>query len=230
MSASLLEIIACVSLVLAHIPFAFPKLNIPFVYIGKLSFPIYAFLISKEYMEKKSFTKIFIRLIVLALIAQVPACFLIIGNFTLRFFNIFFTFAVGLLCIRIYDKISNKYISSFIIIILAITAEILGFDYGLIGILILVTFYIFDSNKTKMVLTECALFFILYLEKSFHFKETYDNLKYILIQLIFSILSLIFITLYNGKKRKNTKLFKIILYSIYPVQLVTLLLIKNLII
>ena len=49
MSASLLEIIACVSLVLAHIPFVFPKLNIPLVYIGKLSFPIYAFFLSRVY-------------------------------------------------------------------------------------------------------------------------------------------------------------------------------------
>lgn len=227
MSASLLEIIACVSLVLAHIPFVFPKLNIPLVYIGKLSFPIYAFLISKEYIEKKSFSKIFIRIIILAILAQIPACFLIFGNFTLSFFNIFFTLALGLLCIRIYDKISNKYISSLIIFVLAIIAEILGFDYGLIGILILVTFYVFDSHKTKMVLSECALFFILYLEKSFHFKETYDNLKYILIQLIFSVSSLIFISLYNDKKRKNTKLLKIILYFIYPIQLVILLLIKN---
>ena len=68
-----------------------------------------------------------------------------------------------------------------------------------------------------------------YLSGQLESKETYDNLKYILIQLIFSVSSLIFISLYNDKKRKNTKLLKIILYSIYPIQLVILLLIKNVI-
>ena len=40
MSAFVLKIIACISMLLCHIPFVFPKLAIPLIYIGKLAFPI----------------------------------------------------------------------------------------------------------------------------------------------------------------------------------------------
>ena len=140
MSAFILKIIACISMILAHIPFVFPKYRIPLVYIGKLAFPIYAFLIAEEYSQKKEFSKFFTRLLIFAIISQIPACLLFMGHFTLQYFNVFFTLALGLLGIRIYEKVNNKYLSIPLICALAILAEILNFDYGVIGVLITVIF------------------------------------------------------------------------------------------
>ena len=227
MSAFILKIIACISMILAHIPFVFPKYRIPLVYIGKLAFPIYAFLIAEEYAQKKDSSKSFTRLLIFAIICQLPACLLYIGHFTLQYFNVFFTLALGLLGIQIYDKIKNKYLSIPLICILAILAEILNFDYGVIGVLMIVIFYVFRETKIKMALLEMLLMFILYLEKSSHFIYTIANIKYILFQLLFSIISLYLAILYNGKDGKNIRLVKIGFYAIYPVHLIVLWLLKS---
>lgn len=226
MSAFVLKIIACISMILAHIPFVFSKFRIPLVYIGKLAFPIYAFLIAEEYTQKKDFPKLFTRLIIFSILSQFPACLLFLGHFTLQYFNVFFTLAAGLLGMRIYDKIKNKYVSIPLVCLIAILAEVLSFDYGIIGVLITFTFYIFRENKTKMFLIQILLMFILYLEKSSHFAYTIANIRYILFQLLFSILSLLLIALYNRKQGKNTKIIKIGFYAVYPLHLFLLCLIK----
>lgn len=226
MSAFILKIIACISMILAHIPFVFPKYRIPLVYIGKLAFPIYAFLIAEEYAQKKDSSKSFTRLLIFAIISQLPACLLFIGHFTLQYFNVFFTLALGLLGIQIYDKIKNKYLSIPLICILAILAEILNFDYGVIGVLMIVTFFIFKESKVKMTLIEILLMFIFYLEKSTHYSYTIANIRYLLFQLLFSISSLLFVAFYNGKRGKNTKRIQIAFYCFYPVHLTLLVILK----
>lgn len=229
MSAFALKIIGCITMLLCHIPFVFPELSIPLIYIGKIAFPIYAFLISEGYIHTKNFSKYLVRLIIFAIISQVPAYLLFVGHFSKFYFNIFFTLMAGLFGIRIYDKIKNKFISVPLMFLIAVLAQVLGFDYGAIGVFMIVTFFIFKESKVKMTLIEILLMFIFYLEKSTHYSYTIANIRYLLFQLLFSISSLLFVAFYNGKRGKNTKRIQIAFYCFYPVHLTLLVILKYLI-
>ena len=96
MTSFSLKIIACISMFLCHIPFVYEDTIIPLFYIGRLAFPIYAFLISEGYNHTKDVKKYLTRLIVFAVISQIPAYILFIGtHFDKLYFNVFFTLSTG---------------------------------------------------------------------------------------------------------------------------------------
>lgn len=227
MSSFLLKIIACFTMLLCHIPFVYPQYSVPLMYIGKISFPLYAFLISEGYVHTRNFSKYLTRLIVFGVISQIPAYLLFVEkSFNGLYLNIFFTLALGLLGIRIYDKIKSKYISTPLIILLAVIAELLKFDYGAFGVLMIVCFYVFKRNKLNMVLSQMFLMFILYMKKMSYYTFSLFNLQYILFQLLFSVISLAIILTYNGKKGKSSGKIKLMFYFFYPVHLIILDLLK----
>lgn len=227
MSSFLLKIIACFTMLLCHIPFVYPQYSVPLMYIGKISFPLYAFLISEGYVHTRNFSKYLTRLIVFGVISQIPAYLLFVGkSFNGLYLNIFFTLALGLLGIRIYDKIKSKYISTPLIILLAVIAELLKLDYGAFGVLMIVCFYVFKRNKLNMVLSQMFLMFILYMKKMSYYTFSLFNLQYILFQLLFSVISLAIILTYNGKKGKSSGKIKLMFYFFYPVHLIILDLLK----
>ena len=227
MSSFLLKIIACFTMLLCHIPFVYPQYSVPLIYIGKISFPLYAFLISEGYVHTRNFSKYLTRLIVFGVISQIPAYLLFVGkSFNGLYLNIFFTLALGLLGIRIYDKIKSKYISIPLIILLAVIAELLKFDYGAFGVLMIVCFYVFKRNKLNMVLSQMFLMFILYMKKMSYYTFSLFNLQSILFQLLFSVITLAIILTYNGKKGKSSGKIKLMFYFFYPVHLIILDLLK----
>lgn len=222
MSAFVLKIIALVSMACDHTSYLlfgrFSFLNC----IGRIAFPIFAFQISEGYMHTNNLKKYMLRLFAFALISQVP--FILFRSvFTSGFaLNVFFTLFFGLLSIVIYDtlnKINTKnrythYLLSFIgifsVIAIAIIAELMNTDYGAFGIAIIFVFYLFKDKKFLMNIgfTFCCIFYYL---KNLLYSS---NSNIYLTILVFTLIPLIFINLYNNKKGKNTKYF---LYIFYPV-------------
>lgn len=227
MSTVVLKIIACIAMFIGHLPFAIPDLVIPCVFIGKIAFPIFAFLISEGYVHTRDWKKYLLRLLVLAIISQYPAYKLF--KTSGLYLNIFFTLSIGLISIACFDKIKNKYVSIPLIIVLVISAELLCCDYGAIGILMILFFYIFKDRKALMVISESVLLVTFYLNNIMDTRFiNVVHIRYVLYQLLFSIISLIFILFYNGKKGK-LKYDKYIFYLFYPVHLILLCILKSII-
>ena len=122
--------------------------------------------------------------------------FLFFGKITVLYFNIFFTLALGLLALRFIDKLQNKFIAFFIVCILSVLAEVLKFDYGAIGVLLVVSFNILNNKPTYRTLLQIGLFLALYLEKLYRYILTLANLRYLLFQFMFSIIGLLFFLFY----------------------------------
>ncbi len=227
MSNFVLKIIACTAMFLGHIPFAESALAIPCIFIGRLAFPIFAFLLSEGYVYTKNYNKYLKRLLVLAFISQIPAYLLFFNDFSTLYLNIFFTLALGLLAIRVFDKIKNKFFSYLIIFLLVVVAEVSGCDFGGIGVLMILFFYIAKSHgRFFLVVSQLCLMFLLFADDYAVYPLTLARLYYITIQLIFTIASLIFINLYNGKLGKTNQKNKLLFYFFYPIHLVLLCLIK----
>lgn len=215
MSSFVLKIIAVTSMLIDHSGYLifnrFSFMN----YIGRLAFPIFAYLITEGYIHTSNLKKYFFRLLIFAVISQIPFMLLFPNEFTL---NILFTLALGLLSITVYNKLKNKLLGFLFVILSAVLAQILHFDYGWFGIAIIFIFYIFKQEKTYMNIFFGVTTFINYL---YYFAKT-SRIEYLLI-FLFCTLSLIPINLYNGKKGKSIKYF---LYVFYPLHLIVLYLIK----
>ena len=214
MSGFILKIIAVISMVIDHLVYVvFNKFSF-MNYIGRLAFPIFAFSITEGYIHTKNLKRYFSRLLIFAFVSQIPYM-LFISNLTTRFtLNILFTLSLGLLAITIYDKSKNKFLGLLFVGICGIFAQLLHFDYSWFGIAIIFIFYIFKDKKIYMNLSFCIATFINY----FYSYITSNRTEYLFI-ILFCILSLIPINLYNEKKGKNIKYF---FYIFYPLHLIIL--------
>ena len=222
-----LKLIAIITMTIDHIGVVFgtPFYNLLRA-VGRLSFPIFAFLLTEGYVHTKSFSKYFLRLLVLALISEIIYDYVFFDSFIyLGANNIFFTLALGLLTLFLLDKskgLIKRYFKDkvdlfiilpitylLIVVIIGLMGEFLSFSYGMLGILVISFFYLFKKNFPLTVLSVSLSTLILG-----------DTMQY------FSLLSLILIYFYNKKLGKKCKVF---FYLYYPLHILVLGVIRMLI-
>ena len=221
-----LKLIAIITMTIDHIGVVFgtPFYNLLRA-VGRLSFPIFAFLLTEGYVHTRSFSKYFLRLLVLAVISEVIYDYVFFGSFIYRGANnIFFTLALGLLTLFLLDKskgLIKRYFKDkvdlfiilpitylLIIVIMGLMGEFLNFSYGMLGILVISFFYLFKTNFPLVVISVTLSTLILG-----------EGMQY------FSLFSLILIYFYNQKLGKKSKLF---FYLYYPLHILVLGFIKML--
>jgi hypothetical protein len=193
----------------------FPSL-IGFRIIGRFSFPLFAWLISTGYFHTGNVFKYLRRLIVLAVIIQIPYSL----YFKSTYLNIFFTLFVGLLVIYFYDSLKNRTIAIISVSNLLLLSAVLNFDYGVYGVLTIFLFYFFHKDFKKMIFSQLLL-------NIFNLAVIilFDNFVLTKLDIVqpFSLLALIIIFLYNGRKGQN---FKYVFYVFYPAHLLFMYAIK----
>lgn len=216
-----IKIIAVITMLLDHIRYAFPETNFTiFGLIGRISYPLFAFVLTEGYIHTKSKKEYVKRLIVFGLISQIPFMLFrsMIGKNEWKMLNIMFTLLFGFAGIACFDKIKNKWFSIPILIGIAILGDIVRVDYGWYGILFIYIFYIFKKQKAVILPASIALVVIYY--ASIYKMNFFSNTIYL--QIIFTLISLIPIFTYNGEKGRSMKKF---FYWFYPLHLLILYLI-----
>ena len=238
MSAYILKLIAIITMTIDHSSYLIYGANLSWMnYIGRIAFPIFAFQISEGYTHTKNLKKYFARLILFALISEIPYAWFSYMFFSGVKLNIIFTLIVGLLAIYIYDLLvqkgnkeskeskenkestsSYKLLGVMFAIFLGLLADGLGLDYGFYGVFLIFTFYTLRNNTMLRNLGVIILTFIYYLPT---LMVTNFSLSIIVLAL-FTLIPLIFINMYKGEKGKN---FKLLFYVFYPMHLFVLCLI-----
>lgn len=201
MDLFILKIIGVVTMFIDHYHFIIGGPKILDV-IGRLAFPIFSFSLSEGYTYTRNLKKYMGRLLIFALIFQIPSII-----FKLNYpINIFFTLFFGLLAVSIrHLKNTHILIKIILISLILYTAQKYEFDYGAYGILLIILFNIFREKKILIFTGFTALNLIILLNPGiFQLSSTQ----------IYSQLSLIPIFLYNGKKGRNLKYF---FYLFYPI-------------
>lgn len=176
-------------------------------FLGRITFPIFAFFIVEGFIHTNNLYKYFLRLFICAIISEVPYD-LAFSNKLVDWQqqNVIWTLLLGLICIVILDKFKqDKYriiIFPTITLIFVLMGNMLRTDWaGLPGILLIVIFYLFkDHNILRLI------FGYILMVPTIGFMSG--------IELSFLILSL-----YNGEKGKSLKLG---LYLFYPGHLLVL--------
>lgn len=201
--------------------------------IGRLAFPIFAFLIVEGFTHTSDLKKYLKRLFIFALISEIPFNLIYAGNFVFPFHqNVMFTLLLGLLCISEIDKLKNNSnlkfkIKGILKILFFLFIGMIGFvDYGVTGILTIIVFYIFRNIKLAW-LGQLISFILLYIV-FFKGQSIIINIfgaEYFLPSQGFSIFALIPIWLYNGERGKKNKVLQYMYYCFYPVHMLCLYLI-----
>ena len=169
MNALALKILAMVLMVLDHIGCIYgnPILRA----VGRLAFPLFAFLIANGFRHTHSVPKYALRLFVFALISEVPYDLFTLNKVTLaswcgvlpelRLDNVFFTLLIGLCFLWLHDtykKCGLKYaklLSAVTFFALAAVAGFISADYGAVGVAWVAMFGIFDSSEKKNTVPLC---------------------------------------------------------------------------
>ncbi|WP_461817744.1 TraX family protein, partial [Faecalimonas sp.] len=93
-----LKIIAIIAMIIDHIGLFFFPEHILFRIIGRISFPIFAFLIVEGFYHTRDIWKYMFRLGVFAVLSEIPFDLLTTGKvFDLRHQNVFFTLLIGVI-------------------------------------------------------------------------------------------------------------------------------------
>ncbi|SHJ54450.1 TraX family protein [Paramaledivibacter caminithermalis] len=204
--SDLLKIIAILTMLIDHIGAVFfPNLLI-FRIVGRLSFPIFAYLLVLGYFRTSNLKRYIARLLIFGIVSQVPYTLL----FGLRL-NIYFTLIVGLYFIYYLDNMtSNIYDNRFLILLCTMPLTLVS-DYGLYGVFTIVLFFYYLSEDVEFNRKHLIIFFTLT-------TLIYSIITGAYIQL-FSILSLYIILNLKLKLSCKLRLNKYLAYSIYPIHL-----------
>ena len=220
-SQEVLKLIACLTMLIDHIGYVFlpyPILRI----IGRIAYPIYAFLLCQGLHHTKNPGKYLLRMLLVLVITELPYDLLFRGEWTWVHQNVMFTLLLGLLmglCIR---KVSALPVKLLLTVPFALLAELARTDYGGYGILIIALFMLSHYAPHPRLVEAIGLFaFSLFLSQS---AVLIWGLP-VPIQL-FTLVALVPISLYNGKKSTSSPALQWAFYLFYPVHLVILFLIR----
>ena len=201
--------------------------------VGRLAFPIFAFLIVEGFVHTSDFKKYAKRLFVFGIISEIPFNLIYSGSIVFPFHqNVMFTLLLGLLCIEKIEKLkSNKEIKFIIKTILKVLGLLLlglvsFVDYGITGILTVIIFYLFRKVKFGDILQliSLILLYIVFFKGQSIIVNLFGVEYFFPLQGI-GVMSLIPIWLYNGKKGKKNKVVQYGFYAFYPVHMLALYLI-----
>ena len=189
--------------------------------VGRLSFPIFAFLITQGYRYTSDRRKYALRLFVFAIISEIPYDLAFYNEFVcLRKQNIFFSLLLGLIAIRVMDYITGEMkmpqwitdkrmvvlvqsglqIATILIICYVAARTNLGYSY--VGILLIVLYHSLRESKYGITWANVLFAFM------------YGGIQ------LYGLFAIIPLTFYNGKP--GNRKYKWLFYAFYPAHLLVL--------
>lgn len=203
--------------------------------IGRLTFPIYAFLLVEGYFHTKDLKKYVGRLFLFAIISEIP--FNLAMGSSLFFpihQNVLWSFLISMGLIHWNEKMKEKKLWKRILvgIITICIAYVGGFltfvDYYHAGILMVLTFYAFRGQKWWCYLGQvlCMGYINFEILGGFSYMVNIFDQTYFIERQGLALLALVPIWLYKGKQGYHSKALQYGYYLFYPLHLLILGLLK----
>lgn len=196
-----LKLLAMLAMTADHIGAVFFP-EIPLLrWIGRLAMPVLCFFIGEGLRHTRSPRRYLLRLTGFALLSELPFDLAFYGGIEWRHQNVYFTLALGLLALW---AIQSRGMEGWLLALTAaLAAELLGCDYGMYGVLLILLLDRFHRARSEQLAAAALL-----------------NLAFFGLQTqTLSLIALPLLWLYNGKRgRDDRRLF----YLYYPAHLCVL--------
>ena len=186
-------------------------LDLPLRLIGRVAFPLFAFMIVQGFLHTHSRRDYLLRLLAFALISQIPFR-LAVSLIGLDSRNVYFTLALGLICIWGLELAREKAASPamaipgslLIIASCCLAAWYLDSDYSQYGVLSIMAFYLLRKQPVQGAVAACTMLMV---------SNPYYEFA--------AFLSVFLISRYNGEKGEQ-HFGKYFFYAFYPAHLLIL--------
>ena len=232
-----LHIIAMIAMLCDHLWATIIPGNDWLTCVGRIAFPIFAFLIVEGYFYTHNLKKYMSRLLLFAIISEIPFN-LLMGS---RFFypihqNVLWTFLLGIALIHWNEKVKKKnkwWLTTIVAISSIMLAFILGLltmvDYYHAGIFMVFVFYFFRGRTWWNFFAQFLLLAYINIEilSGYAYEIQLFGSTHYFVRQGFALVALIPIWLYQGKQGPYNKVIKGIYYAFYPVHLLILVLIRG---
>ena len=206
--------------------------------IGRIAFPIFAFMTVEGFFYTKNLKKYMERLFVFALLSEIPFNLVAGGRaFYPLHQNVIWTFLIGTGLMWMNEKAKEKTVSTRLLV--AVGTVGLGFALGLLslcdyhyaGILTVLVFYFFRGRKFWNFALQffCLWYINTEILSGFYYVAQIFGREVEIVRQGFAIFALLPIWLYRGKQGLYNKGIKALYYWFYPVHLIILWLIREII-
>ena len=220
LSSNALKLIAMAAMVIDHgsVIFLGSETNI-WRHIGRIAFPIFAFMIAEGAVHTKNKLLYASRLLAFAVISEVPFDMAFNGTYLeFKDQNVYFTLFLGLISVYCLDFLRKKNVGILGVITTvacALGAHFLLSDYGFMGVVVITLMYMFSTVKTDAKYLGFAMAGLM------------TSIVYVfpagvgfLSSQVYASLCVVPLSLYNGKRgRRMNKYF---FYAFYPVHILIL--------
>lgn len=180
--------------------------------IGRIAFPIFAFLLVEGYKYTKNRRQYALNLLIFAILSIIPWNLTHSSLFQFTSFNVLFTLFFGVVGMYLIDEIIVYYkvhsafpVTKTVLLVLGLIGiRFLRLDYGAVGVAYIIILHLLQDNRLNQLIATLATF-------------TYNRFHQ------FNFLAYIPISLYNGERGFiNGKWGKYIMYAFYPIHILIL--------
>lgn len=234
MSEFILKLFAMACMAIDHIGLVFFPQHRFLRCIGRIAFPLYAFMIAEGFAhtEKSGHTgKYLIRLALLALLSEIPYDIGLYGTFPrMDHTNVIFTLLVGLLMLYGISHTSSLPLQAVIIVLCAYTAEFIHSSYGYAGVTLILLYHLYvqygkDKNTGTRILILCGIamlfggYYLCHNARSMDPSTVIAVFKRSTWTQTGVLASVPLIAFYNGKKGQDSPVFRWFYRLFYPLHL-----------
>lgn len=199
--------------------------------LGRLAFPIFAFMTVEGFFHTKSLKGYAGRLLAFALISEIPFNLMMSGRVIFPLHqNVLWCFllCVGLMSLNEKAKSTGKWwifgLTAAGTLLLGTVVGMLSFmDYMHYGVWMVLTFYFLRGNKWWNYAAQLIVMILINKEVGgMTYEFTLFGTDVSFSQQYFAVFALIPIWLYNGKQGYHSKWFQYLCYAFYPVHMLVL--------
>lgn len=148
-----LKFLAMLTMLIDHIGYLFFPTQMIWRIIGRLSFPIFAFLIARGYRYTSSKVNYAGRLFIFGLISQIPYIYFVPGKL-----NIMFTLFIGLVIIEIFESRFKVFAFALLVV-----GHFFPISYGVYGLAMILIFHMAYGDENKTMIGYFLLSFLAYM-------------------------------------------------------------------
>jgi hypothetical protein len=232
-----LKVIAIIAMLLNHMGSGWgineisPPLFFFTEFIGKLTFPIMAFLLVEGYHYTRNVKKYALRLFIFCLLSSYPFHLLFYPNYPYvpleLVNNIFFTLLMGLLLIISCEKTTNTL--EHVLLVIGFSVATIMSDWNLVGVLMIYGFYRIKKPSAKKIIpplyTTGVLFLIMFL--TYFLSQGQAMPWYEPITTLGTLGVIPLLLRYDGTRGYSPNWVKWGFYLFYPLHMILLILIRS---
>lgn len=194
--------------------------------IGRLAFPIFAFMCAEGYTRTHNVRRYMLRLLIAAVISEIPFNLMCAGSVLYPYHqNVLWTLLLGLALLYLIDRTRERLkgtAATALCALLVLLCFMLGYaamlDYYGAGVLTVLLFRFFPCRGLKNFFCQLAGMYVINVSLlgGYYYETALFGFRLELVQQGFALLALLPIWLYSGKRNTDDRFFKYFCYAFYP--------------